>query len=236
VRLRRTPGDPTSRGLLTNEDLSSISSTEARQRRIRPNNSPFERQCTLADLPTWLGDVPTWITTLAIAFAGFQLLSERQRRLAEQDRASKAQARKISAWAASDRHAEPKAFGVVVSNRSDSTFHDVTVSALIYHKEQPPIRFTVLPPGDYFVELLKEKGEEKWEYAVHVDEYGGHLRPYTGTAGYQVTEIIFTDNLNQRWSADHHMVLQRDNDSEADGAARSGSSSAVSSEKDLVRT
>lgn len=157
--------------------------------------------------PAWLGDIPTWITTIAVGFAGAQLLVDRRRRAAEQDREAKAQASKLSAWAASDRDATPLVFGVVVSNRSGSTFHEVSIAARIHQKDAAaPIRFAVLPPGEFFMELTRD-GE--WEYAIEAAEHGRNLRPYTRTEGYRVLSIDFTDNLEQRWSADAHMVLRR---------------------------
>ncbi len=156
--------------------------------------------------PTWAGDIPTWITTAAVGFAGAQLLVDRRRRAAEENREAKAQASKLSAWAVSDRNAEPLTFGVVVSNRSVSTFHNVSIVAKIHKKKVGgDIHFEVLPPGEFFVEFAN--GE--WEFAVEASEHGRTLRPYTRTEGYRVLSIHFTDNLDQRWSADAHMVLRR---------------------------
>ncbi|MCI0156008.1 hypothetical protein KNO15_04780 [Leifsonia shinshuensis] len=156
--------------------------------------------------PIWAGDIPTWITTAAVGFAGAQLLVDRRRRAAEENREAKAQASKLSAWAVSDRNAVPLAFGVVVSNRSVSTFHNVSIVAKIHKKQiASEIHFEVLPPGEFFVELAN--GE--WEFAVEANEHGRMLRPYTRTEGYRVLSIGFTDNLDQRWSADAHMVLRR---------------------------
>ena len=157
-------------------------------------------------VPNWVGDMPTWITTLAIVFAGYQLLSDRKRRAAEEDRMSKAQARKISAWTATAVTA-PRAYGLVVSNRSDSTFHNVEVTGILHGVDftANPVRFTVLPPGDYFVEQEKNV----WKFPAHVDEREGCLRPYTQTDSYRVLGLDFTDNLNQRWSANEYMVLNK---------------------------
>jgi len=157
--------------------------------------------------PSWAGDIPTWVTTIAVGFAGGQLVIDRRRRAKEEERDAKSQASKLSAWAASDRSCEPKAFGIVVSNRSGSTFHDVAISAKIHQKTvEQDVEFAVLPPGEYFVELLKD-GE--WEFAVESGEHGRALRPYTRTGGYRVLGMSFTDNLDQRWSTDGHMVLTR---------------------------
>ncbi|QAY64073.1 hypothetical protein ET495_13540 [Xylanimonas allomyrinae] len=153
------------------------------------------------------------MTTAAVFFAGGQLVLDRRRRETEEDRASKHQASKLSAWAVSDRQSQPLAFGVVVSNRSDSTFHNVAVDAFIHHKQCTQISLTVLPPGEYFVELDQKNSADHrnwaWEYAVEQREHGRSLRAYTGTEGYSVLSIAFTDNLDQRWRADKHMVLRR---------------------------
>jgi hypothetical protein len=156
--------------------------------------------------PAWAGDIPTWITTVAVGFAGAQLLVDRRRRAAEEDREAKAQASKLSAWAASDRSEDPLIFGVVVSNRSVSTFHDVSILAKLHKKEiVPAIHFQVLPPGEFFVQYV----EDEWKFAIEASEHRRALRPYTRTEGYRVLSVSFTDNLDQRWSADAHMVLHR---------------------------
>ena len=155
----------------------------------------------------WLELIPAWITTLAVGVAAYQLSIDRRRRATEEDRESKSQARRISAWAASERGVDGRgvSFGIVISNRSDSTFHDVQISSRMHKTERPDLHLTVLPPGEFYVQL---RGDE-WEYALATAEYGKFLRPYTGTQHYKVLAIKFTDNLNQKWGADEHMVLVR---------------------------
>lgn len=160
--------------------------------------------------PGWVGDLPTWITTLAIVLAARQFSLERSRRRAEEERESKAQATGLSAWAVTDVDCDPRIYGVVISNTSGSTFHDVRVRCRLHRSEpERPVELDVLPPGEYFVELNETGNRYTWAFAIEVSTYPGHLRPYMKSADYRVTSIEFSDNLTQRWSADEHAVLRR---------------------------
>ncbi|MDN4641127.1 hypothetical protein QCD70_12785 [Agreia sp. PsM10] len=156
----------------------------------------------------WLGDLPTWITTLAIALAAAQFLTDRKRRAAEEARESKAQATGLTAWTVSDIEThDPKVLGVVVSNSSGSTFHDVVITVKIDGSRVPrPISLKILPPGTYFV-AYAPKAKFVWEFALPIEACSGVLQPYMNTDGYQIESIDFADNLNQRWSTDARAVL-----------------------------
>jgi hypothetical protein len=126
---------------------------------------------------------------------------------------TKAHATHLTAWAVTDREAEPRVYGVVVSNTSGSTFHDVSIEARM-HKEQTgrPIEVAILPPGTYFVQHNRSPTKYTWSFAVDVAAYDGVLRPYMKSQDYLVTEVTFADNLNQRWSTNQHAVLVRRED------------------------
>jgi hypothetical protein len=158
----------------------------------------------------WLGDLPTWITTLAIALAAAQFWADRKRRAAEEARESKAQATGLTAWTVSDIHtSDPKVLGVVASNSSGSTFHDVTIKVKIDGATVlRPISLKILPPGTYFV-AYAPKSTYSWAFPVAVHAHKGVLQPYMNTDAYQIESMHFADNLNQRWSTDARAVLER---------------------------
>jgi hypothetical protein len=159
---------------------------------------------------SWFGDIPTWITTIAVALAVGQFFADRKRRAAEENREAKAQATGLTAWAVTDVDAQPRTYGVIVSNTSGSTFHDVAITARMHDLPSPrPIELAILPPGDYFVEYYGPDQKYVWEFAIAVDAYNGWLRPYMKSPKYRVNGISFADNLNQRWTTNEHAVLTR---------------------------
>lgn len=171
--------------------------------------------------PSWLGDIPTWITTAAVAVAAGQFFVDRKRRAAEENREAKAQATQLTAWAVTDADAKPRVYGVVVSNTSGSTFHDVVVEARMHDaKTMRPIELAILPPGDYFIEYNGKDAEYTWAFAVSSDSYNGWLRPYMKSRKYMVVGLTFADNLNQRWSTNEYAVLRHDAPTASTAASR----------------
>ncbi|GAB3623807.1 hypothetical protein GCM10027418_18910 [Mariniluteicoccus endophyticus] len=160
------------------------------------------------DWPNWMGDLPTWITTLAVVVAAGQFLTDRNRRQAERDREAKAQASRLTAWAVTDPDPEHRRYGVMLSNTSGSTFHDVEVRVRMHGAEtERPLRLNILPPGS-FCALLNPPGSPfVWDFADSPECHHGHLRPYMKSDKYQILAVCFTDNLGQRWATDHRAVL-----------------------------
>jgi hypothetical protein len=167
------------------------------------------------DWPQWAGDLPTWITTIAIGLAALQLFTERKKRAAEEARESKAQASELTSWTVSDP--DTKTYGVVFSNSSRSTFHDVLITAKIHGDVKPPIKLTVLPPGVFFVQHSSGSGAGSdnpsssyvWAFPIDSASYAGWLRPYMNSAKYQVMGMTFKDNLKQSWATDSEASLIR---------------------------
>jgi hypothetical protein len=161
--------------------------------------------------PAWYGDIPTWITTIAVAFAAGQFFVDRKRRAAEENREAKAQATQLTSWAVTDADGQPRVYGIVISNTSGSTFHDVVIDARMHDKPTPrPVELAILPPGDYFIRYNGTDEQYTWSFAVAVDSYNGWLRPYMKSPKYMVRGIAFSDNLNQRWTTNEHAVLSRE--------------------------
>jgi len=160
------------------------------------------------DQTQWWGDLPTWITTVAIVIAALQFFNDRKRRAAEESRESKAQATGLTAWTVSDvAKPKPKPLGVVVSNTSGSTFHDIEIAVKFADKQtERPIRLKILPPGQYFIAYTPH-GQHLWGFAKLLEHCEGELQPYMNTSEYQIMSMGFADNLNQRWSTDAHAVL-----------------------------
>ena len=113
-----------------------------------------------------------------------------------------------TAWTVSDIETrDPKVLGVVVSNSSGSTFHDVVITVKIDGSRVPrPISLKILPPGTYFV-AYAPKAKFVWDFPLPIEACTGVLQPYMNTDGYQIESIDFADNLNQRWSTDARAVL-----------------------------
>ncbi|KJC64780.1 hypothetical protein [Agreia bicolorata] len=156
----------------------------------------------------WLGDLPTWITAGAVGIAALQFAADKRLRAIEEARESKAQATGLTAWTVSDIETHnPKVLGVVMSNSSGSTFHDVKITVKIDGTRVPwPISLKILPPGTYFV-AHTPKGKFIWDFPLPVEACAGVLQPYMNTDDYQIESIEFADNLNQRWSTDARAVL-----------------------------
>lgn len=163
-------------------------------------------ELTIDGLVEWVGALAACLTAVAAVFAAFQYRLERGRRRDELDRAAKDQALGFSAWAVSDRRS-PLKYGVVASNRSRSTFHDVRIDAVLFGEQLPKVELNVLPPGDFFIEFNQDAWE--WEFAVSCAEHGGHLRPYTRTGRYRVRSVNFMDNCEATWKMNEHMVISQ---------------------------
>ena len=163
------------------------------------------------DQTQWWGDLPSWITTAAIAIAALQYFNDRKRRAAEESRESKAQATGLTAWTVSDvikPEPKPKPLGVVISNTSGSTFHDIEITVKIGGKQTvAPINLEIMPPGQYFIAYTPRSEDRLWQFARIVERYEGELQPYMNTSGFQIMSMSFADNLNQRWSTDARAVL-----------------------------
>jgi hypothetical protein len=165
--------------------------------------------------PQWAGDIPTWITTAAIALAALQLFAERKKRAAEEVRESKSQASELTSWTVSD--GGTKNFGLVVSNTSRSTFHNVEITVQLHDQLiKTPVRLTVLPPGTFYIRYSGDdpRGRDNsrpfaWEFPIDANSYDGWLRPYMNSPKYQVLKMAFKDNLKQAWHTDAQALLTK---------------------------
>ncbi|MGO1283924.1 MAG: hypothetical protein ACTHWF_06890 [Brachybacterium sp.] len=154
------------------------------------------------------GDLPTWLTTLAIVVAAWQFLLERDRRKEEQERDKREQARQLTVWTVTDPVPSSRAYGVILSNTSGSTFHDVAVQVRLHGKETTPLSLTILPPGVFYIEHAPQESF-KWRFPVD-PRHSGHqeLRPYMKSDKYQVTSLDFTDSAGARWHSDDRARLE----------------------------
>lgn len=161
-------------------------------------------------MPAWLGDLPTWITCVAILVAAFQLRLDRERRQEEQKRSRREQARQLTAWTVTDP-GTPRAYGIMLSNTSGSTFHDVTVRSTLHGETMPPMTLAILPPGEFFVRHDKDN-RYSWDFAVAVEHCGhSELRPYMQSGKYRVDSVDFVDNADVAWHTDDHArLVERD--------------------------
>ena len=140
--------------------------------------------------------------------AALQYFNERERRRAEEQREAKAQASKLTAWVAIHFIGDARqSYGVVISNTSGSTFHDVTVSVLIHGIRARAITLAILPPGFYYVRHIGGDEKFEWDFPAPVEGQKGTLRPYMKSDRYQLKQIEFADNLNQHWVSNSYAVL-----------------------------
>ena len=154
------------------------------------------------------GDLPTWLTTLAIVVAASQFLLERDRRKEEQERDKREQARQLTVWTVTDPAPRSRAYGVVLSNTSGSTFHDVEVHVRLHGKQTSPLELTILPPGTFYIEHAPQESYT-WRFAVDPQHCDHHeLRPYMKSDKYQVTSLAFTDSAGVRWHSDDRARLE----------------------------
>lgn len=161
----------------------------------------------MGEWPNWMGDLPTWITTVAVVLAVAQFLAERKRRRVIEERERKEQARQLTAWVVTDPRENDRKYGVVISNTSGSTFHDIACRVTMHGETvDTDLTLLTLPPGTYFVPH-DPTSTYRWEFADLASDYGGILRPYMKTPKYQIDSIAFSDNLENRWSIDNRAVL-----------------------------
>lgn len=154
----------------------------------------------------WLGDLPTWITTLAIVIAVLQFAMDRSRRKEEQERERREQARQLTTWVATYPKS-PREYMIILSNTSGSTFHDVSVSAVIHGEKVAPLNLNILPPGEFFVQYDPENNYT-WRFAQSVDACTfDELRPYMKSNKYRIISADFTDNADVRWHTDDRARL-----------------------------
>lgn len=161
--------------------------------------------------PIWLGDLPTWITAAAIGTGAASYFLDRDRRREEKAREESAQAVQLSAWTVTDVTSEPRTYGVVIDNRSNSTFHGIEIHVQLHREPTSrPIELSTLPPGRYWVAYNGPHEKYVWDFPIEVGEYeGGYLRPYTKTEGYKVERMEFLDSSGMRWSRDEKAALRR---------------------------
>jgi len=155
------------------------------------------------------GDLPTWLTTLAIVVAASQFLLERDRRKEEQARETREQARQLTVWTVTDPDPRSRSYGVILSNTSGSTFHDIEIQVRLHAQDVSPLTLKILPPGTFYVEHAPQESYT-WRFPVdplHCDHR--ELRPYMKSDKYQVTSLSFTDNADVRWHSDDRARLER---------------------------
>lgn len=120
----------------------------------------------------------------------------------EADEASRNVARAVMAWWVYD---DEHCWGVLVSNdgRSAGTLHDVRIEATAKGLDKTPIRFGILPPGQFFVESVKtpfngHSSTTGWAYPRPVRDAGAYSS-VVNSSWHQVTCIQFGDPVGGRW-------------------------------------
>ena len=139
-------------------------------------------------------------TVLAFIVAGLAALYAWRQLQIDRDRSERVNAGGLSAWWA---QAGGKTWGVVVSNASQTPFHDVNVVCEGNKAAgSKPIQFLVLPPGTYFVPSNGFSGggatSSGWGAACTYDAIDG-LGPVVRSGVHKVCSIEFTDFEGRDW-------------------------------------
>lgn len=152
---------------------------------------------------------------MAVGFAAVQLYQDRKSRRAEAEESARAQAGSVWSFAGSFRGSgdQPNEYGFVIANASGRPFRDVEVEVTMHGRSQITAHVMVLPPGDFFLQLLNE---DEWDYATSLSEYGKFVRPYTRTDRYRVREVAMTDASGRRWLLEASGSLRRLEDTTGD--------------------
>lgn len=156
----------------------------------------------------WISAIASLIATVTVVIAVSEYFAGRERRRRDSDRERREQARQLTAWAATIPVEGARRYGVVLSNTSGSTFHDVEAEVVLFGESTSrPIRLSIIPPGRYWVEYTPSHSSG-WEFPVERSVIEDEIRPYMMTDKYRVHRVTFTDNMGQRWQSDDHARLR----------------------------
>lgn len=122
-----------------------------------------------------------------------------------------AQAVKVAAWSCAEIEpgtSNPRSYGMVIKNASDSVIFDVSVesSGKGPFSNMPPMQLHVVPPGEYFVEH-DPKSQYRWRFARAITESANEIRPVTKSPDIVVRSLQFRDSANNRWRRDESGAL-----------------------------
>jgi hypothetical protein len=181
--------------------------------RARPFRSTVSEAADLISALTSVGALAASIAAAFIARRLFFIERDRDARRESEDR--RRQASGVSAWIGV--HVEPgKAKPpkvVVVSNTSDGPVFDVSVGTakLDGITTRTPL-LKCLPPGTFVygraADYKAHPKDSEWTYALTTTEFVGPPRPYSFAPGNAaVTDVTFSDALNQRWTRQSNGAL-----------------------------
>lgn len=176
-----------------------------------------------------MGTFPEWLSVIVAAaalgaaiWAG--LISkrlfdvERERDALAQDHKEREQASGIAAWCITYRKSDnsPSPKGLLLHNSSDAPVFDIKVSSTYSRRQneppvdQPPLKLSVLPPGEH---ACLADTEFPWQFpeptAQVEHRVGAPLRPVTNNRGWMVKAIEFTDSSGKQWLRNHQGQLLR---------------------------
>ncbi|MGX9902071.1 hypothetical protein ACW0JT_23675 [Arthrobacter sp. SA17] len=115
----------------------------------------------------------------------------------------------VTAWSAAhlDSDGNTLAYGVVLNNGSTTPIFDVALDAQDLLGKLRPLKLQLLPPGQYFVEALKDR--TGWALPEHANALAGFTRPITRKAEWCVTYLQFRDAQNEAWRRSNTGFLDR---------------------------
>ena len=159
------------------------------------------------NIAEWISAVAALGALLAAVWAAktsvnlFKIESARDNTAAE--RAAMDQASGIAAWCVySDDRERSHQKGIQVHNSSDAPVYDVVIesthsmTAKDAAQSMPPIKLSILPPGDY---VVFEHPKYLWAFAEERDSLSCAIRPVSKNPQWIVTGQSFTDARGVRW-------------------------------------
>ncbi|SUY85594.1 phage protein [Corynebacterium jeikeium] len=109
-------------------------------------------------------------------------------------------ARLVAAWWVKNDADE---WGLLISNdgQSAGTVHDIRIEVGCKYYKKETLRMNTLPPGNFFVESLKEtddSGVSGWDYPRFIKDIGG-FSSILNSAHFKIDKISFSDSSKTRW-------------------------------------
>lgn len=158
-------------------------------------------------VPNWISAVSTALAFLAAGIAAYFAWHSLRR---ESWREERARALGLEAWWVDGELDGRKVWGVLVSNATTASFHEVEIEAVggDNPKAGRAIRLKSLPPGRYFVESLAKTAEQPWADRILVPDEQ-FLRPLTQARTRNVRVLRFTDSSGIRWQWELRSGLTR---------------------------
>lgn len=145
------------------------------------------------------------------------LLTEQDRDVASREREKREQASQISSWCVFCPENEGPKDGLLVRNGSPAPIFGLIVdSADRKGQAQPPLKASVVPPGEY---LVTRHEKYNWSIPESTEFVSTTIRPISKSRDWAVRSVVFRDSYGIRWERrDDGVLVELDKDS-GDGSS-----------------